>query len=504
MLSKSIERFISLMNLLPKDAYLVINKNNKNIPLISYINEMNLSIDLDNTDETQEQPQIIETKITIDEDNILDETDTTIDVINKKSNELIQKVSCEIAAEDLSTELNLFDSEDEDKSDDELVEEDLKETEDEIIDYDNNDNNTLEELTSKTLEENFEENPLAENELDENLSSNINLIEEETIIDNTSEFQAVDFVELEDNNETPIEIITDVTTDEIPEIIQEETDINIEDSQIIEMLDEVSEEEMNNNQVVEHNEIDESIISLDTEYSSDEINTESAEIITESTEIATDDNNIEDLVQNPDFENENFEVIELDDTEIKDIDVLVDLEEESDEYNLEKEIIEDVDKVFTTMKNDNEAISDTDLDFIDELNNVEKPISEMPEEVLLTEEFEEVEELIDLENNEDDLLLAPIEEVNDSISNTLEEDAGILKTKNSSTPMVPIYDAEIPQEDLVKSDPIEQGDTVMHAKYGKGVVEKMVKYGTKTLYSINFQNSGRTLLDPTITEIKKC
>ena len=441
------------------------------------------------------------------EENLIDslaETNSTIDVINKKSNELIQKVSCEIATEDISTELKLFDSEDEDKSDVELIEEDLQETEDEIIDYDNNDNNTLEELTSKTLEENFEENPLAENELDENLSSNINLIEEETIIDNTSEFQAVDFVELEDNDETPIEIITDVTTDEIPEIIQEETDINIEDSQIIEMLDEVSEEEMNNNQVVELNEIDESIISLDTEYSSDEINTESAEIITESTEIATDDDNIEDLVQNPDFENENFEVIELDDTEIKDIDVLVDLEEESDEYNLEKEIIEDVDKVFTTMKNDNEAISDTDLDFIDELNNVEKPISEMPEEVLLTEEFEEVEELIDLENNEDDLLLAPIEEVNDSISNTLEEDAGILKTKNSSTPMVPIYDAEIPQEDLVKSDPIEQGDTVMHAKYGKGVVEKMVKYGTKTLYSINFQNSGRTLLDPTITEIKKC
>ena len=45
---------------------------------------------------------------------------------------------------------------------------------------------------------------------------------------------------------------------------------------------------------------------------------------------------------------------------------------------------------------------------------------------------------------------------------------------------------------------------VMHAKYGKGIVEKMVKYGTKTLFSINFQNSGRTLLDPTITELKKC
>ena len=69
--------------------------------------------------------------------------------------------------------------------------------------------------------------------------------------------------------------------------------------------------------------------------------------------------------------------------------------------------------------------------------------------------------------------------------------------------MVPVYDAEIPTEDTVLSDPLEQGDTVVHAKYGNGVVEKMIKYGTKTLYSINFDNIGRRLLDPTLTELKK-
>lgn len=53
------------------------------------------------------------------------------------------------------------------------------------------------------------------------------------------------------------------------------------------------------------------------------------------------------------------------------------------------------------------------------------------------------------------------------------------------------------------SDPIEQGDLVVHAKYGTGTVEKMIKYGTKTLFSINFDNVGRRLLDPTLTEIKK-
>ena len=62
---------------------------------------------------------------------------------------------------------------------------------------------------------------------------------------------------------------------------------------------------------------------------------------------------------------------------------------------------------------------------------------------------------------------------------------------------------EVADEDKVVSDEIEQGDNVMHAKYGSGVVEKMIKYGTKELYSINFDNVGRRLLDPTLTEIKK-
>ena len=57
--------------------------------------------------------------------------------------------------------------------------------------------------------------------------------------------------------------------------------------------------------------------------------------------------------------------------------------------------------------------------------------------------------------------------------------------------------------DFFDSDDLEQGDTVVHTKYGNGVVEKMIKYGSKTLYSINFDNVGRRLLDPTLTEIKK-
>ena len=165
---------------------------------------------------------------------------------------------------------------------------------------------------------------------------------------------------------------------------------------------------------------------------------------------------------------------------------------------MDKEIIEDVDKVFTTIKED--SISDSDLDFIDELNgNIDDSIVE---EITLSEGMEELTELNEVEDDEDTGFIEPLEESSNLVQETAEE-REILEKRNTSTPIVPVYGADIPAEDLVLSDPIEQGDTVVHAKYGNGVVEKMIKYGTKTLYSINFDNIGRRLLDPTLTEIKK-
>ena len=167
-------------------------------------------------------------------------------------------------------------------------------------------------------------------------------------------------------------------------------------------------------------------------------------------------------------------------------------EKELDE-NVDEQIVKDVDKVFTTRKDDD--ISDSDLDFIDELNSDDEDgvLEELQDDSAL-------EELTEIEDNG-----GILEEINDEQPQLEEinDEQEILQTRNSSTPIVPVYDAEIPQEDLVMSDPIQQGDTVTHAKYGVGVVEKMIKYGNKTLFSINFDNIGRRLLDPTLTEIKK-
>lgn len=69
------------------------------------------------------------------------------------------------------------------------------------------------------------------------------------------------------------------------------------------------------------------------------------------------------------------------------------------------------------------------------------------------------------------------------------------------TPVVPVYPAE--QEPAEESGDFQQGDSVTHPRYGRGVVEKIIKYGNKTLCSISFENVGRRLLDPTISELKK-
>lgn len=70
------------------------------------------------------------------------------------------------------------------------------------------------------------------------------------------------------------------------------------------------------------------------------------------------------------------------------------------------------------------------------------------------------------------------------------------------TPVVPVYPAdENPSDD--NESGFEQGDSVTHPRYGRGVVEKIIKYGNKTLCSISFENVGRRLLDPSISELTK-
>lgn len=66
---------------------------------------------------------------------------------------------------------------------------------------------------------------------------------------------------------------------------------------------------------------------------------------------------------------------------------------------------------------------------------------------------------------------------------------------------IPVYEPK--EVNSTNVTDFTEGMRVSHAKYGTGTVEKLIKYGKKTLCSIQFDTLGRRLLDPNITTIEK-
>ena len=167
----------------------------------------------------------------------------------------------------------------------------------------------------------------------------------------------------------------------------------------------------------------------------------------------------------------------------------------------EEQIIQDVDSLLYNKKDadeeippleDDEEITEDDLNVIDNLNNSvteqDDSETELNTEPVIVEDTDETSNSPQEETlPEDELPAAEEPEIQEEI---IEEN-----------PVVPVYPAnDIPE---VSSEIFEAGDQVTHPKYGTGVVEKMIKYGNKVLCSINFENIGRRLLDPAISEITK-
>lgn len=465
---KTYSTFLSSM---PKDSYLIIGEGTNYIPFVSSLKEIkdvavpNIPQEIiEEVVEIELEEENLETDSEINSVEITEnieqtiETDCHIEAIEKQSDSLIEKVAEEIEQTESPTDLNLFEeNEDEIDSDESLSEELVENTEfnkeyetnsfeQELNDEESSNNSSqLLEVESITLTENDIEN------------SN------ETFSLNLDEVNSVDNQDFGENFHTQID---EVKTIEVPEEISELTDYS-ENTKLEDFKPEVIEE-------------------IEDETNTKEYS-EDFETLQEIPSI---------IPKKEEFDDEEFDtIVELDEMELQEGDIIVDFDDEEEtisQEDLDKAIVEDVDKVFTTMKDD--SISDSDLDFIDELNDNEE------EEVILSEGMEELAEYQD--NDSEDGFLEVLEETNGFIAEGTDEKE-ILETKNASTPIVPVYGADIPSEDLVVSDSFEQGDTVIHTKYGNGIVEKMIKYGTKTLYSINFDNVGRRLLDPTLTEIKK-
>lgn len=513
----------SFLNAMPNNTYLLVGEGTNYIPLVSTMTMINTVIkpesseepltpneDGDTDNETNDEiaaqesdendleliPENIENQIQEPDEETVENTGTDLvsedieekseqeaelidvsepaeEAIEKKSEILIEKFSEEVENKPAPAVLNIFNDE-----------EDLEETSNEAVENTSSQEEVF--ITETPQESEIQEEPIPEQAEDSQILEN----NTETInIEPAPEAPPLEETLQESETEDDLEIKLETEPIELTEVQAEDSlemdlglepeNTNIEEISIPEEISELAE-------IAEENEDEpaQEIPALEEyEESLPEIN-----IIP----LSGDNNDFEELEElNPDEASDEDAILvdlgEMDEDEIT---------EPVSEEELDKQIVADVDKVFTTMKE--EDISDSDLDFIDELN--EENNTDSLEELSTNGGFEELQPVD--EEDEDDGFLQPLEEAGNS-SQDKSDSGEILETKNTSTPIVPVYEADIPPEDMVSSDDIEQGDTVTHAKYGSGVVEKMIKYGTKTLYSINFDNIGRRLLDPTLTEIKK-
>ena len=77
-----------------------------------------------------------------------------------------------------------------------------------------------------------------------------------------------------------------------------------------------------------------------------------------------------------------------------------------------------------------------------------------------------------------------------------------MKNKEESTQSsLPIFKNNEADEDIPGYD-FAEGMKVSHEKYGTGNILKVVKYSNRCLLQIEFENSGKRLLDPKIAKIK--
>lgn len=180
----------------------------------------------------------------------------------------------------------------------------------------------------------------------------------------------------------------------------------------------------------------------------------------------------------------------------------IELPQESVEDN-NKNIVEPVSNILDdeSISEEDQGLTEDDLE-LDPLPEQED-LQSFDEEDLTDEPLEEDSTALtedDLNFIDDNQIAQPssmYEEQEPEITDDYQESPYI----EEQTPVVPVYPAE--QEPSEESGDFQQGDSVTHPRYGRGVVEKIIKYGNKTLCSISFENVGRRLLDPTISELKK-
>ncbi|MBR1776950.1 hypothetical protein IJ750_07755 [bacterium] len=549
--NNTFEIYSAFLNTMQENSFLIAGEATNYIPLVSQLVEINdipllekdLGFDDESTDEKDSEQtnsgdeQSLNESFEEESESLHAELESEPDNSNKISDEISEEVDLDDTQENIPFETTVHTSEliasidEHSENVMESVAETLEEPEHIDMFGDSEENSNAEQNKTEPVDEDELDTELQKEEILQNQDAETGYnTGNEVTDDNVSSINTDGLPETDpepfeeetkenidnfENNDTEDVLLSELETE--PETIQEQDVEELtfkDDSDFDEEGDSVITDELNpedefirdesfsiedNEEVI--NEPEETSIVLDDGFDLDIENVNPPETdesnIAESQEPKPEEiaENEQDVIPAGDDDSAFDEIVELDSEEIDANDIIVDIEDSYEEEmsdDAENRIVKDVDKVFTTRKD--EEITDSDLDFIDELNNNENNDSlvEIPDSDTALEEIPQdnssdtIEEISYYDNQEEQII-----------------NSEILEKRDASTPIVPVYEADIPEEDMVTSDPIQQGDSVYHAKFGNGVVEKMIKYGNKTLYAINFDNIGRRLLDPTLTEIKK-
>ncbi len=192
---------------------------------------------------------------------------------------------------------------------------------------------------------------------------------------------------------------------------------------------------------------------------------------------------------------------------------------------------------------EDEALTEEDLDFLDELDSFsqeQEKIQPEPNQEQITFTQDIVQNVQPIEQNIQSETPAQIytepnqQTINNVKSDTHQNEADLSKIQEQSS----IKNNKLPQEEIVQAtekippateasidrplpppqpipvysvpeleieSPVDfkEGNFVYHEKYGKGVIEKIMNYGNKTLCSIQFEEVGRRLLDPNLAGLKQ-
>lgn len=335
----------------------------------------------------------------------------------------------------------------------------FKETEDEVEDV-------IENSTTEASAENLQEEPKADDFAEESNSYSY-----ETLIEDTAEPIQEEHTEEEVQEEATQEVVeAEPVEQEAPEKSETDNEEEEEEEEVINVdMDDNSETE----EEYEEYEEEESVL---VEESEDTVDTETiTNIIDKEIEAETytsDDTSDEEIIEG--------EYTDLGRTSIESSieESSLDMQEDA---NLELPPIEEE---HSEIQEDMEPLS-------------ENMINEAPED---TEELNYAQAEQSLPSI-DDIVEQDEDDTNDNLT---EADLNFIQDVNSpvTEDSLPVYPAETP---TAQSDDLgfAAGDHVSHPKYGEGIIEKIIRYGSKSLCSISFMNVGRRLLDPAISEITK-